>query len=634
VTGPSPIRPIRPTRIVGLSGLYHEATACLLVDGEPVAAASEERFSRVKHDPRMPVEAFRWCLEAGGLRSPADLSAVAWYELPEAKHDRQLWALSRRRSLTPRTLSGGHGNRFVAPGDLDPERPLRFIRERLGWDGPVLCYPHHLSHAASAYLYSGFASTDEGAAILTVDGVGEWATTTYATGRAGSIELIEEVRFPHSLGLFYSAVTALLGFRVNGGEYKVMGLAPYGEPRYAGRLREVVRTGPGGGFTLDLEHFDFLAGERMFSDALPRLLDGRPRKPGDELTPWHADVARSAQVVLEELLLEKVRYLHRRTGARPGEGSLCMAGGVALNCVANGRILREGPFRRLFVQPAAGDAGGALGAAALAHRELSNDESFVTPMRHVFLGPEWSPEQVARLLAATGILHRDLRGREEELLADVAERLAAGQVVGWFQGRMELGPRALGARSLLASPLDPRMRERINRKVKKREAFRPFAPAVLASRAPEHFELGPGSERIAPFMLLTCAVRSPLRLPAVTHVDGSARPQTVDPATAPRFAALLAAFEARTGCPVLLDTSFNVAGEPIVRSPAEALASAAVAGLDAVVIGDFLVDGADLPADLADPQGLLAPWREPPRSRFGAPAGGEGGLSETLYTFV
>jgi carbamoyltransferase len=253
-------------------------------------------------------------------------------------------------------------------------------------------------------------------------------------------------------------------------------------------LRSEPDSEEGGGFTLDLDYFGFLDGERMFSDALPRLLDGRPRKPGDELAPWHADVARSAQAVLEEILLEKVRYLHRRTGARPGQGNLCMAGGVALNCVANGRILREGPFRRLFVQPAAGDAGGALGAAALAHREISGDHSFVTPLSHAFLGPEWSPEAVGRLLAAAGLPHRDLQDREDELLADVADRLAAGQVVGWFQGRMELGPRALGARSILASPMDPRMRERINRKVKKREAFRPFAPAVLASRAAEHFD--------------------------------------------------------------------------------------------------------------------------------------------------
>lgn len=607
-----------PVRVVGLSALYHEATCCLLVDGELVAAASEERFSRVKHDPRMPVEAFRWCLAQGGLAHPGELDAVAWYELPEAKHDRQLWTIER----------AGRDTAGVAAENLDPDRPLRSVRERLGWDGPVHTFPHHLSHAASAYAFSGF----EEAAVLTIDGVGEWATTTYGVGTGGEVELFEEVRFPHSLGLFYSAITALLGFRVNGGEYKVMGLAPYGEPRYAARLREVVRSDSsregGGGFTLDLGYFGFLNGQRMFSDALPRLLEGRPRRPDEELTPWHADVARSAQAVLEELLLDKVRYLHERTRDRIGGDDLCMAGGVALNCVANGRILREGPFRRLFVQPAAGDAGGALGAAALAHRDLTGGSTPVAPLRHVFLGPAFSAGEIDRLLAAAGLPRCDYRGREDALIADVAERLAAGQVIGWFQGPMELGPRALGARSILASPLDPRMRERINRKVKKREGFRPFAPAVLADRAAEHFDLGPGSEGAAPYMLLTCRVVSKLALPAVTHVDGSARPQTVDPAAAPRFAALLAAFERRTGCPVLLDTSFNVAGEPIVRSPADALASAAEAGLDAVVIEDFVVDGADLPADLPR---LLAPWREPAPSRF---ARSESAISDALYTFV
>ena len=611
---PTPDRARGSIRVVGLSALYHEATCCLLVDGELVAAASEERFSRVKHDPRIPVEAFRWCLAEGGLAHPGELDAVAWYELPESKHDRQLWALAQ----------AGPEGAELSPGDLDPERPLRFVRERLGWDGPVLRYPHHLSHAASAYAFSGFPD----AAVLTVDGVGEWATTTYGAGADGAVEIFEEVRFPHSLGLFYSAITALLGFRVNGGEYKVMGLAPYGEPRYAARLREVVRNGPGGGFALDLGCFDFVSGRRMFSDQLPRLLEGRPRRPEEELTPWHADVARSAQAVLEELLLDKVRYLYERTRDRVESEDLCMAGGVALNCVANGRILREGPFRRLFVQPAAGDAGGALGAAALAHRELAGGAAPVEPLRHVFLGPAVSTAEVDRLLAVAGLPRTDFRGREEELGEEVAARLAAGQVVGWFQGPMELGPRALGARSILASPLDPAMRERINRKVKKREGFRPFAPAVLADRAADHFDLGPGTEAASPYMLLTCRVASPLALPAVTHVDGSARPQTVDPAVAPRFAALLSAFERRTGCPILLDTSFNVAGEPIVRSAADALASAAEAGLDAVVIEDFLVDGADLPGDLPR---LLAPWREPAQSRF---ARSESAISDALYTFV
>lgn len=588
--------------VVGLSAFYHESTCCLVRGGELVAAASEERFSRVKHDPRLPVEAFRFCLEAGGGLDPADIDAVAYYESPAEKHSRQLWALAQ---------GGGSG---AGPPWLDPGRPEREVRERLGWEGPLRTYPHHLSHAASAYLYSGYPE----AAILTVDGVGEWATTTYGRGVGGDLELFDEVRFPHSLGLFYSTVTAYLGFRVNGGEYKVMGLAPYGQPRHAERLRRVLRNGPGGAFSLDLAYFDFLHGRRMYSDALSELLGERPRRPGDEIEPRHADLARSAQEVLEEVLLDKVRHLHERVGG----DSLCMAGGVALNCVANGRILREGPFRHLFVQPAAGDAGGALGAAALAHRDLAGGR--VSPLRHVFLGPRWSSGEVAELLAAAGLDAADHRGREEALVEDVAARLAAGQVVGWFQGAMEMGPRALGARSLLASPLDPGMRDRLNRRIKRREGFRPFAPAVLADRARDWFDL----DHPSPFMLETCAVTSRRPLPAVTHVDGSARPQTVDPATAPRFAALLAAFERRTGCPVLLNTSFNVRGEPIVRSPADALFCLADTGIDALAVEDFVIDRPALPVGW---QRLLAPWRGEP-----APpgAGDDPGLAGALYTFV
>jgi carbamoyltransferase len=632
--------------VVGLSAFFHEATCCLLVGGELVAAASEERFSRVKHDPRLPVEAFRFCLEAGGL-GPGELDAVAYYESPVLKLSRQLWAVSAARSATAAGSAGSANTAgSVSPADtasaasggpaaddrvgrgdlpsLDPEAPERAIRERLGWEGPLLTFEHHLSHAASAYLFSGFPE----AAVLTVDGVGEWATTAYGRGAGGRLELFEEVRFPHSLGLFYSTITAYLGFRVNGGEQKVMGLAPYGRPRYAGRLRRVLRNGPGGSFTLDLAYFDFLAGRRMFSDALAELLDGPPRRPGEEILPRHMDVARSAQEVLEEVLLDKVRHLHRRVGG----DALCLAGGVALNCVANGRLLREGPFRRLFVQPAAGDAGGALGAAALAHQELAarglDQLPPVRPLRHAFLGPRWSAGEVAELLAATGLAAADHRGREEALFEDVAARLAAGQVVGWFQGAMELGPRALGARSILASPLDPGMRERLNRHVKRREGFRPFAPAVLADRAAAHFAL----DHPSPFMLETCAVRSPLALPAVTHVDGSARPQTVDPETAPRLAALLTAFERRTGCPVLLNTSFNVRGEPIVASPADALFCFADAGLDALAIEDFVVDRSALPAGFPE---LLAAWRTVPESRFAQMGDrGRGGVSELLYTFV
>lgn len=626
--------------ILGLSAFYHESACCLLSDGGLVAAALEERFSRVKHDPRLPVEAFRFCLEAGGI-GLGDLAAVAYYEEPVTKLSRQIWAHLAGRRGADRPGSHEHGTsqegRSVpavdAPADpaaadlpwLDPEAPARAIRERLGWDGPILTYRHHLSHAASAYLYSDFPE----AAILTVDGVGEWDTTTLGRGAGGRIEIMERVPFPHSLGLFYSAITAYLGFRVNGGEYKVMGLAPYGRPRYAERLRRVLRDGPDAQYTLDLAFFDFLAGRRMYSDALCELLDGPPRRAGDEIEPRHMDVARSAQAVLEEVLLDEVQHLHTLVGSE----SLCMAGGVALNCVANGRILREGPFRRLFVQPAAGDAGGALGAAALAWTELAGAPGgcgpAIAPMRHDFLGPRWSASEVADLLAAVELPAADFRGREEDLLEEVAGRLAGGQVVGWFQGAMELGPRALGARSILASPLDPGMRARLNHRVKRREGFRPFAPAVLASRAAEHFDLEWDLDHPSRFMLETCAVRSPLPLPAVTHVDGSARPQTVGPATAPRLAALLAAFERRTGCPVLLETSFNVAGEPIVRSPADALFTMADAGLDALALEDHLLDRAALPEGFP---GLLAAWRAVPGSR--SPRERESAVSEALYTFV
>ncbi len=597
--------------VLGISAFYHESTCCLLVDGRLVAAASEERFTRVKHDPRLPVAAFCFCLEAGGL-GPGDLDAVAYYERPEAKLDRQLWALARSAGAAEPPAGG-------EPARLDPGRPEREIRERLGWDGPLLTFDHHLSHAASAFFFSGFPE----AAVLTVDGVGEWATTTYGLGTSEGLELFEEVRFPHSLGLLYSTLTAYLGFRVNGGEGKVMGLAAYGRPRYVERLRRLVAAGPGGGYALDLAYFDFVSGRRMDAPALWELLGGPPREPEAEIEARHRDVAASLQQVLEELLLEKARYLHDRTG----RDALCLAGGVALNSVANGRLAREGPFRRLFVPPAAGDAGAALGAAALAHRQLAaGGRGAVAPLEHAFLGPAWSADAVASLVAGAGLAARDFRRHEGNLLAATAERLAAGRVVGWFQGAMELGPRALGARSLLASPLPPGLRDRLNLEIKRREGFRPFAPSVLAHRAAAHFVL----DHPSPFMLETCAVASPLKLPAITHVDGSARPQTVDPATAPRFAALLAAFERRTGCPVLLNTSFNVRGEPIVCTPADALFTFADAGLDTLVVEDTLLDREDLPDGWRE---RLAAWRagSPGRPAAGAAAGP---LGDNLYTFV
>jgi carbamoyltransferase len=398
-----------------------------------------------------------------------------------------------------------------------------------------------------------------------------------------------------------------------------MGLAPYGEPRYLDAMRRLVSSSPGGQYQLDLRYFDFVRGRRMYSDALIELLGQPPRAREAEITRFHQDVARSLQAVLEEVLLEKVRWLHERTGLP----DLCMAGGVALNCVANGRILREGPFRRLFVQPAAGDSGACLGAAALAHAQLTGERPGGA-LRHVYLGPSWESDEIAGLLDASGLDALDFRGREADLLNAVVDRLETGKVVAWFHGPLELGPRALGGRSLLADPRDPEMRDRLNRLVKKREAFRPFAPSVLAAQAAGHFAL----DHPSPFMLETCRVTSPLDLPAVTHVDGSARPQTVDPAVAPRFAALLEMFRQRTGCPLLVNTSFNVHGEPIVATPVDALFCLASTGIDALVLEDFLIDRERLPGPWAD---LIPAWRERPRSGF---ARGPSAVSEDLYTFV
>jgi carbamoyltransferase len=584
--------------IVGLSAYYHDSAACLLCDGRLVAAAQEERFSRVKHDARLPVAAFRYCLEAGGIDLP-DVDAVAYYESPSKKLSRQLWA----------GVAGGTADL----ARLAALRPERDIRDRLGFEGRLLTFEHHRSHAASSFFFSGFPE----AAVMTVDGVGEWATTSYGAAGDARLELFEEVEFPHSLGLFFAALTSYLGFAVNSGEQKVMGLAPYGHPRYAGALRDIVRPGRNGQYALDMDYFDFLAGERMYSASLCELLGAPPREPESEITGFHEDVAASAQVVLEELLLEKASYLGRRVGSK----NLCLAGGVALNCVANGRILREGPFEHLFVQPAAGDAGAALGAAALAHVELTGERPSCERLPHAYLGPSYGGDNLAALFAAAGVEAIDFEGRESDLLEAAASQLAAGKVLGWFSGRMEFGPRALGARSLLADPRDPGMRDRLNRLVKRRESFRPFAPSVLADVAKLHFELDHPSE----FMLETCAVRSPLYLPAITHVDGSARPQTVDRRHAPRFAGLIHSFARRTGCPVLVNTSFNVRDEPIVCSPLDALTCIVDSEIDCLVVEDFLVERAALGEEL----GVLLRQR----ARLGRRPG-EGDRRSAVYTFL
>jgi carbamoyltransferase len=467
---------------------------------------------------------------------------------------------------------------------LSRSQPRQMITEILGYEGRVEIFDHHLSHAASSYYFSGFAES----AILTVDGVGDWATTTYGFGRGPKIERFEQVDFPDSLGFFYSAITGYLGFEVNEGEYKVMGLAPYGEPEYADQIRKLVEITSEGQYRLNMKYFGFLSEDCMYTDELVTLLGQPPREPESELTQYHMDVARSAQVVLEEILLEKTRYLHTKF---PSE-NLCMAGGVALNVVANGKCLREGPFERLFVQPAAGDAGGSVGAAALAHVEVTGEPPLVKKLENVYLGPANSVSDAYKFLRASSAKFQDFRGREDDLINFVADCLVDGKVIGWSQGRMEFGPRALGARSILADPRRPEMRDRIHALVKMREAFRPFAPAVLESEYQEHFNL----DHSSPFMLETCDVISPIDLPAITHIDGSARIQTVNGDSNPRFAALLKAFYERTDCPIILNTSFNLRGEPIVCNPVDAIRCFSRSQIDMLVVEDFVIERSGIPS--------------------------------------
>ena len=552
--------------ILGLSAYFHDSACCLLKDGVLVAAAQEERFSHRKHDPSLPKMAFRYCLSEGNL-SVNDIDCVAYYENPAKKLDRQLWM------ILP-TISEASAFDVWRKS----KRPIHDIRKVLGYEGPIQIVDHHHAHAASSYFFSGFPE----AAILTVDGVGEWATTTYGHAQTNTINMLEEVHFPNSIGLLYSAITSYLGFAVNDGEYKVMGLAPYGKPVYVDRIRQLVQPLPRGQFSLNLDYFNFGGKDRMYTDALPQLFGEQPREKESQITNFHKDVARSLQVVLEETLVEKAKYLYEKTGSE----NLCMAGGVALNCVANSRILNESPFKRLFVQPAAGDAGTCLGAAALAHIDLTGSRPSAERLEQVYLGPRFTLDEIAKLIQETNVTAADFRGREESLLAHAVELLAAGKVIGWFAGRMEFGPRALGARSILADPRDSGMRDRINAVVKKREGFRPFAPVVLESKATEHFDL----DHASPFMLETCQVKSKLDLPAITHVDNSARVQTVNETVNSRLARLLKAFDERTGCPILLNTSFNMRDEPIVCSPSDAIWCFARTNIDVLFLEDFVID--------------------------------------------
>ncbi|MEZ5138974.1 MAG: carbamoyltransferase N-terminal domain-containing protein [Acidimicrobiales bacterium] len=597
--------------VLGISADYHDSAAALLVDGRLVAAAAEERFTRRKHDRSLPVRAMAWMLDEHGI-GPDDLAMVAFYEKPLTVVERILATHARvgPRGLPQLTSALAAWTREKGWIGYRIERALR----RLGRSMPELVYvEHHLSHAAAAFLPSPF----ERAAILTFDGVGEWATSSIAIGRGGEIEPIEELRFPDSVGLLYSTITAHCGFEVNDGEYKLMGLAPYGRPRYADVLRErVAHVDASGALALDQRWFRYRAGDAMASPALAELL-GPPRAAGEPLAQRHADLARSVQVVVEDLVLAAARHAAERTGERDA----VLAGGVALNCVANGRLLREGPFERLWVQPAAGDDGSAVGAALWAWHHVGGHERAVDAggadaMAGAALGPSYDRGAVRAWLDDIGIAHR--APEPDALVAEVARRLASGEVVGWFDGPMEFGPRALGHRSILADPRDRAMVQRVNLLVKGREGFRPFAPAVLASEAARWFDV----DRPLPYMLFTAAVRDAVleeepdeivghddlarrlgrtrsAIPACTHVDGSARVQTVHPELTPRFAALLEAFEAETGCPVLLNTSFNRKDEPIVCTPADALRCFEAVDLDLLVIEGCLVERADRRAQVA-----------------------------------
>jgi len=592
-----------PAFVLGISAFYHDSAVALLRDGDIVAAASEERFTRIKGDPAFPARALEWCLRDAGI-STNDLAAVAFYEKPLLKFER---ILETYLGIAPR----GFGS-FLKAGPVWIKEKLyqdRTLRESLGgWDGPLLYAEHHESHAASAFLASPF----EEAAILTIDGVGEWATATIGAGQGNDFRLLRDIRWPDSLGLLYSAVTYYTGFKVNSGEYKVMGLAPYGEPKYVELMyRELIDLRDDGSFTLNQKYFNYLGGLTMTSPAFNALFGGPPRRPETLLAQKEMDLARSVQVVCEEIMLRMARTAHRETGLE----NLCLAGGVALNCVANGRILREGPFKRLWIQPAAGDAGGALGAAQLAwHRHLKAPRRLQPgrdAMHGAALGPQYTREEIESWLRSVPAPYEALE--RPELNRAVAAMLADGKVVGWFDGRMEFGPRALGQRSILGDPRNPRMQADMNIKIKFREGFRPFAPSVLQEKAREYFELDTDS----PYMLLVAPVQPARRiapevaqqdlwgidrlnlprsdLPAVTHIDYSARIQTVSRETSPNYYDLIVAFEQLTGCAVLVNTSFNVRGEPIVCTPAEAYACFMRTGIDALVLGTCLLEKANQP---------------------------------------
>ncbi len=557
--------------ILGLSCFYHDSAAALLKDGEIVAAAQEERFTRKRHDSDFPARAVRYVLKEAGI-GPEQLDAVGFYDKPLLKFERML---ETYLATFPKSFASF---RTAMPVWMKEKLwvPSMIRRELRPYKGPILFAEHHMSHAASAFLVSPF----EEAAILTVDGVGEWATSSFGVGRGSDIEMFKEIRFPHSLGLLYSAFTYYLGFKVNSAEYKVMGLAPYGKPVHFDRvMNEMLHLQEDGSFKLDMKYFDYGHGLRMTSEAFHDFFGGPPRKPESWMSEREFDIAATVQKVCEEVVLTMVRHIHKETGLT----DLCMAGGVALNCVANGRIVKETPIKRLFVQPAAGDAGGAVGVAHWLYNTLDKKPRGKA-WQHAYLGPEFSRDEIKADLDAAGAVYEEYP--QPELLRKTAELISQSQVVGWFQGRMEFGPRALGGRSILADPRDVNMRDTLNMKIKFREGFRPFAPSVMADKASEWFDLDCES----PFMLLVAPVREGKRfIPSVTHVDHSARLQTVSEEQNPAYYGLMREFEKITGVPLVINTSFNVRGEPIVCTPRDAWLCFMRTNMDALAIGPFLL---------------------------------------------
>lgn len=583
--------------ILGISCFYHDSAAALIQDGRIVAAAQEERFTRKRHDFNFPVEAIAFCFREAGITAE-DLSYVVFYDKPLLKFER---IMETYLATAPKGISS-----FLMALPLWLKEKLwipSLITDNLGVQVPLLYTEHHESHAASAFYPSPY----QRAAFLTLDGVGEWATTSYGLGDGNTLTIQGELNFPHSLGLLYSAFTYFTGFKVNSAEYKVMGLAPYGEPRYVQRILDhLIDLKDDGSFRMNMDYFDYCAGLRMTNDRFAKLFDGPPRKPESKLTQREMDLARSLQEVTEEAVLRLARHVHSETG----EKNLVLAGGVALNCVGNGRLLREGPFENIWIQPAAGDAGGALGAALFAWygylqnpRQVSGDGK--DSQRGSYLGPVYSDEEIEHYLQMNQIEYRKVD--ETELADVVADLLASEHVVGWFQGRMEFGPRALGARSIIGDARSAKMQSIMNLKIKYRESFRPFAPSVLEERVSDYFQIDTPS----PYMLLVAGVANERRIPmtpdqerlfgidklnvsrsdipAVTHIDYSARIQTVTRDTNPLYYDLIRAFERKTGCPVIINTSFNVRGEPIVCRPAEAYTCFMRTEMDYLVMGNYVI---------------------------------------------